>query len=86
MLGQSFGGFCALTYLSFAPHGLPEVIIAGGLPTLTGTAEEVYRAAYTRVADKNTQYYARNPDDVHLAHQVAEHLTENEVIMATGNA
>ena len=31
MLGQSFGGFCAMTYLSFAPEGLREAFITGGL-------------------------------------------------------
>ena len=32
MLGQSFGGFCAVTYLCRAPRGLTEVLLAGGLP------------------------------------------------------
>ncbi|HET9968515.1 MAG TPA: alpha/beta fold hydrolase, partial [Streptosporangiaceae bacterium] len=35
VLGQSFGGMCAVTYLSFAPHGLREAFITGGLPGLT---------------------------------------------------
>jgi hypothetical protein len=30
-LGQSFGGFCTLTYLSLAPHGLEASLITGGL-------------------------------------------------------
>ncbi|HEX8006928.1 MAG TPA: alpha/beta fold hydrolase, partial [Trebonia sp.] len=34
VLGQSFGGFCAVTYLSFAPHGMREALITGGLPGL----------------------------------------------------
>ncbi len=84
VLGQSFGGFCALSYLSFAPQGLSEVMITGGLPTLTGTADDVYRAAYARAAAKNAQYYARYPADIELAHRVADHLTQNQVIMPTG--
>src|SRR5687768_719315 len=31
VLGQSFGGFTAMTYLSIAPEGLREVLITGGL-------------------------------------------------------
>jgi alpha/beta hydrolase fold len=31
VLGQSFGGFCTVTYLSFAPHGIREAFITGGL-------------------------------------------------------
>ena len=32
VLGQSFGGFCVTTYLSFAPEGLREAFFTGGLP------------------------------------------------------
>ena len=32
VLGQSFGGFCAMTYLSIAPEGLREAFFTGGLP------------------------------------------------------
>ena len=35
VLGQSFGGFCTVTYLSFAPHGIREAFITGGLPGLS---------------------------------------------------
>lgn len=36
VLGQSYGGFCAVTYLSMYPKGLREVFITGGLPPLSG--------------------------------------------------
>jgi len=84
VLGQSFGGFCALTYLSLAPEGLSEVMITGGLPTLTGSADDVYRAAYPRVLAKNRQFYARYPQDVDLARRVADHLREHDVRMPAG--
>ena len=34
VLGQSFGGFCTVSYLSFAPHGMAGALITGGLPGL----------------------------------------------------
>jgi pimeloyl-ACP methyl ester carboxylesterase len=34
VLGQSFGGFCVVTYLSIAPGGLREALITGGVPPL----------------------------------------------------
>uniref|UniRef100_A0A7S0UXC1 AB hydrolase-1 domain-containing protein n=1 Tax=Polytomella parva TaxID=51329 RepID=A0A7S0UXC1_9CHLO len=34
VLGTSFGGFCAVSYLSFFPNGLNEVMLVGGLPPL----------------------------------------------------
>ena len=44
--GQSYGGFCALTYLSFAPEGVKEALITGGLAPLGGPADDVYRATF----------------------------------------
>ena len=37
VLGQSFGGFCTITYLSIAPEGLREALLTGGLPGLRTT-------------------------------------------------
>lgn len=84
VLGQSFGGFCALSYLSLAPEGLAEVLITGGLASLTATADDVYRAAYGRVRAKNDKFFARYPDDVALARRVADYVREHEVWMPTG--
>ena len=50
ILGQSFGGFCACTYLSFAPEGLREAYFTGGLPPIDRPTDDVYRATYERVA------------------------------------
>jgi len=44
VLGQSFGGFCTVTYLSTAPEGLAEAFITGGLPGLAAT-EQARRVA-----------------------------------------
>ena len=63
VLGQSYGGFCAVHYLSAAPHGLHEVLITGGLPPLNTPADAIYRATYRRVLDKNRHYYERYPSD-----------------------
>ncbi|MBG0741178.1 alpha/beta fold hydrolase [Paeniglutamicibacter antarcticus] len=78
--GQSFGGFCALTYLSFAPEGLREVLITGGLAPLTGSPDRVYQATYARVAERNAEYFARYPEDRALTSRIFRHLenvTEN---------
>ncbi len=44
VLGQSFGGFTALTYLSFAPDGLREALITGGLSAIGRPVDDVYAA------------------------------------------
>jgi pimeloyl-ACP methyl ester carboxylesterase len=84
VLGQSFGGFCAVSYLSIAPAGLREVFIAGGLPGLDVSADDVYRAAYKRVAAKNAAHYERYPADVRRARRVAAHLREHCVHLPGG--
>lgn len=78
VLGQSYGGFCATTYLSLAPHGLREVMITGGLPGLTVTVEDVYRAAYPRVFSHNERYFSRYPMDREVVARVLERLAEGE--------
>lgn len=85
VLGQSFGGFCALTYLSQAPEHLREVMIAGGLPSVTATAEEVYRAAYPRVRAKNEAFFSRYPGDVAVVRRIAELLRDQEVLLPSGD-
>jgi pimeloyl-ACP methyl ester carboxylesterase len=47
VLGQSFGGFCTVSYLSIAPEGLTEAFITGGLPGLGTSPDSVYRATYS---------------------------------------
>ncbi|MEU8483454.1 alpha/beta fold hydrolase [Streptomyces sp. NPDC048641] len=84
VLGQSFGGFCATHYLSTAPEGLTAAVITGGLPTLDGHADDVYRAAYPRIERKVAAHYARYPQDVERARRIAEHLAEHEPALNGG--
>ena len=84
VLGQSFGGFCAVTYLSYAPEGLREAFITGGLPGLHTTPDDLYRATYPMVATKNLAHYERYPQDVARAKQVARHLAGNATLLPSG--
>jgi pimeloyl-ACP methyl ester carboxylesterase len=84
VLGQSFGGFCALTYLSFFPDGLREVIVTGGLPPLELSADDVYRATYRRVLDRNRRYYERYPEDADRVRGIVERLDADDVRLPGG--
>ncbi|MER6091893.1 alpha/beta fold hydrolase [Streptomyces bluensis] len=84
VLGQSFGGFCTVSYLSTAPEGLSAAVITGGLPSLDGHADDVYRAAYPRIERKVAAHYARYPQDVERARRIAEHLLAHEVVLPNG--
>jgi pimeloyl-ACP methyl ester carboxylesterase len=84
VLGQSFGGFCTVSYLSLAPGGLAEALITGGLPSLTATADEVYRATYPAVAARSAAHYQRYPQDVEQARRIARRLADGGVTLPGG--
>lgn len=84
--GQSYGGFCALTYLSFAPQGLREVLITGGLAPLTGPADDVYRATFQRVAARNAEYFGWYPEDRAIVERIARHLRGTLEVLPDGGA
>lgn len=77
LLGQSFGGFCCLTYLSIRPHGLTEVMLTGGLPpgiSLPCAAHDAYRSLFSCVLQQNVKFYERFPGDVQQVHRIVQHL------------
>ena len=78
VLGQSFGGFCTVRYLSAAPGGISEAFITGGLPGLSATADDVYRLTYQQVAAKCREHYERYPQDAATARRVARELARRQ--------
>jgi pimeloyl-ACP methyl ester carboxylesterase len=72
--GQSFGGFCGITYLSQAYKGLREVFMLGGLAPVGKTADEVYKATFARVIKRNKAYYDKYPEDVDTIHNLASYI------------
>ena len=84
VLGQSYGGFCAVHYLSAHPHGLREVFITGGVPPLGGSADDYYRHTYPEVQRKTRKYFARYPSDLALCARIMEHLHANNVVLPGG--
>ncbi|NJP97522.1 alpha/beta hydrolase [Nonomuraea sp. FMUSA5-5] len=84
-LGQSYGGFLTMTYLSNAPEGLSACYVAGGLPSLDPDAAEVYRRTYPRVAAKNAEFYRRYPHHAGTTARLAERLAEGDVLLPDGD-
>ena len=74
VFGQSFGGFCVLTYLSKHPDGLREAFTSGGLPPIGHTADSVYKATFQKVIERNKEYYSKFPEDVDVVHGLAFHI------------
>jgi pimeloyl-ACP methyl ester carboxylesterase len=86
VLGQSFGGFCAVTYLSRAPEGVREALITGGLPGLEASCDDLYRTTYPLAEAKNAAHYARYPEDVQRAKDIARRLAAGTTRLPTGAA
>ncbi|TDO33533.1 proline iminopeptidase [Kribbella sp. VKM Ac-2527] len=84
-LGQSFGGFLTLTYLSRAPEGLTACYVTGGLAGVDPSAAEVYRRTYPRVAAKNREFYRRYPFEVERVGAIADRLAVGDVRLPDGD-
>lgn len=84
-LGQSYGGFITLTYLSTAPEGLAACYVCGGLAGLEASAEEVYSRTYPRVRAKADRFFARYPGDSARLDAIADRLRESEVRLPDGD-
>lgn len=85
VLGQSFGGFTSMTYLSTAPDGLREAFITGGLSPIGRPVDDVYAATYVRLLDKNRAYFGRYPDDRSRVRDVLRRLDDDHVRLPSGD-
>jgi pimeloyl-ACP methyl ester carboxylesterase len=85
LLGQSYGGFCSLRYLSAHPASLSGALITGGIPGLGASADEVYRETYALQARKVAEYYRRYPRDVDRARRIADLLIERPAELPDGS-
>ncbi|HET9123958.1 MAG TPA: alpha/beta fold hydrolase [Solirubrobacteraceae bacterium] len=85
VLGQSFGGFCVVAYLSLAPDGLREALIAGGLPPLRTPVDEIYRDTYARVLERSRRYFMRYPED-RLRLRALEEAVQSGIRLPSGDA
>jgi pimeloyl-ACP methyl ester carboxylesterase len=84
-LGQSYGGFLTLTYLSKAPSALAACYVTGGLASIDPSAAEVYRRTYPRVAAKNRAFYQRYPHNVERVGAIADRLSADDVRLPDGD-
>ena len=84
-LGQSYGGFLTLTYLSKAPEALTACYVTGGLASIDPDAAEVYRRTYPRVEAKNREFYRRYPHNVDRVAAIADRLAADDVRLPDGD-
>lgn len=63
LLGQSFGGFTSIAYLSTHADRLASVHITGGLVPVGIGPDEIYAATLATMHAKSERFYARFPGD-----------------------
>ena len=85
VLGQSFGGFTSMTYLSIAPEGLREAFITGGLSPIGRPIDDVYAATWQRVAEKQVAYFDRYPGDRARLDTVLRRLDDEDLRLPDGD-
>ncbi len=85
LLGQSFGGFCSMTYLSLAPESLREVLITGGVSPIGRPVDDVYATTYQRMIERNSAYFERYPDDRKIVRDLFLRVEDEEVLLPSGD-
>ncbi len=80
VLGQSFGGFVVLTYLSIAPHSLNHALITAGIAPLTCTSvNEIYDALVENLSLRNERFYQKFPKDRNIVQAIVAALRLNTI-------
>ncbi len=85
VLGQSFGGFTSLSYLSIAPEGLREAFLTGGLSPIGRPVDDIYGATYRRLIEANRRYFDRYPDDRARVREIHRRLEDEDVRLPSGD-
>lgn len=84
LLGQSFGGFTSLRYLSEHPDSLAGVIITGGLPPVGRPIEDVYTTTWRTMIAKSEEFYRRFPEDRERMRELARLAAAGEIVLRGG--
>lgn len=77
-LGQSFGGFCLMTYLSSILHPPELMLFTGGIAPMNTPVKEVYDRLWLRVRERNWKYYEQYPGDVAMVKKIVRTLLAHE--------
>ncbi|QDU84153.1 Proline iminopeptidase [Planctomycetes bacterium Pla163] len=84
VLGQSYGGFCAVHYLASRPEALERVLLTGGLPPLV-EIDRVYERTFACMRRRSLEHYASFPGDAELVGRIAARLAAGDVRLPGGD-
>ncbi|MCK8477733.1 alpha/beta fold hydrolase [Microbacterium aurugineum] len=84
VLGQSFGGFTTLAYLSTDASSLDDVFITGGLSAVGRHPDEVYALCYDKMRDASERYYRRFPEHRDVMRRLVERADAGDIVLPDG--
>jgi pimeloyl-ACP methyl ester carboxylesterase len=76
LLGQSYGGFCMLSYMSLYPAALGTCLFTCGLAPIEQSPRDVYTATFRRMLARNERYYSRYPEDDKKVKAIVLHIEQ----------
>ena len=85
VLGQSFGGFTTLHYLSTHPESLSGALITGGLSAVGHPIDDVYTTTWQIMIAKSEAYYRRFPADRDRMRQLSELSAQGRIHLPNGD-
>ncbi|WP_314647779.1 alpha/beta fold hydrolase [uncultured Microbacterium sp.] len=84
VLGQSFGGFTTLAYLSTHAESLTDVFITGGLSAVGRHPDDVYALCYDKMRDASERYYRRFPAHRDAMRRLVDHAAAGDIVLPDG--
>ena len=84
LLGQSFGGFTALAYLTTDAASLREVYFTGGLSAVGRHPDDVYALTYAKLRAASERYYRRFPHHRDTVRRLADLAGEGAIVLPDG--
>lgn len=83
-LGQSFGGFTTLAYLTKHPESLTQCFFTGGLSAVGHHPDDVYSLCYKKMKANSLAYYRRFPEHREKMGELADLAAEGKIVLPTG--
>lgn len=84
VLGQSFGGFTTLAYLSTNADSLADVFVTGGLSAVGRHPDDVYALCYDKMRDASERYYRRFPEHRDRMRRLIDHADAGDIVLPDG--
>lgn len=84
VLGQSFGGFTTLAYLSTDAASLDHVFFTGGLSAVGRHPDDVYALCYDKMRTASEKYYRRFPGHRDAMRRLIDRADAGDIVLPDG--